>query len=618
LIAGAVSVPLIQLFMPQRSYLLIASPIAVTIACLIYLILAKRAPAEPARSLPSPSTRRASFYLRLNLLFAGLFLFSLLTLLLRPELYVRPPAYFVAIALMAAILTLELFFLPRNKAYDQLILFKIILIVLYVQWSQHFLFSGLLGIDPTWHERFTWRILNAGHVPEGFDYSRMPVMHLVFGSTQLISGLDYKLSAALVMAAVQVSLLIFTYLLGRQILSRQIGLLAVLLLGLNPYYIEPALFFISNVFALFLYPATLYILFKLRRSKPVAATILLLLLFAALINTHILGAFAMAIILGALLVSYALSQKESSGAHTPPVTGMVTALFSVGMFTHWMYFSGNLKSIPDTIRKFMVLEKYLDVPVSPYHVAQFIGFGEYLLFFLGFLVYYGLAALGMLRLISQRGERERFSWGFTVGFVLLFTIISFAILQMAYPIRWFWISTLVAALPAAIGLSFLVGWLKYHAKGVALALSVLALSFLMITAPKGNYTTSFYSPNTLIRLATTEAELQGFDTLRELFTRSVVKVDRSGIYPFAHGGLFRGYIGHLSPWLEEKDFTPFWADYDYLLVIREMILQEPFYGRGGFEKIDYDPREVLEEQKFNRIYDSRSVSAFTPTITLSE
>lgn len=620
---GMPGVPLVMLLMPHRAYLVMGIPIAMVVISAVYLLLARRHTADPSAILPLPPREKGRLLVHLNIAFTVLFAYSLLVLLTRPELYTRPVAYFIATALAAAVLAAEVLFLPRNKTYDSLLLLKIVMVVFSVQWSQHLLFSGPLGIDATWHSRFTANLLASGQIDRSSSYAEFATMHLMFGSAQLLGNLDFKTAALLVMSAAQVSLLTFTYLLGRHLFSRPVGLLATLLLGLTPYYIEPALFFVPNVFALFFYPAVIYIL-MLRHSLSYATiTIVLLVLFAALIFAHPLGAMAMGIILASIYLGCILSPRSGSERVLRLASNILVSLFFVGMLTKWMYLGEAFKYIPRTILQALEFERYLAPPSSSMasiRAVQLMSFGEYLMYFLGFLLYYSLAVLGILRLVSRRDWAKEFAWGLTAGLMLLFTVAAFALLRMAYPERWFWMSTVALALPAAVGLAFVLSPLKVNARRLALPVVAGGIIFLSITTPRSNYTTSIYSPNSLIRLATTESELTSVDTLRAMFPRSTVKVDRALIYPFAYAGPFEGSIGDLFPWLAWQDFTSFWVRAEYphtLIVIRKMITRSAFYGRGGFAKIDYDPRELLEEQRFGRIFDSGTVAAFTPTVKYS-
>jgi len=160
-------------------------------ACIAYLSIG-RGMGFPGISEP---TRSRSLYLLLNILFFSALLFSILSLYLRPDPYVRPLSYFISIVIMVGILAVEILFLPRSKPYTYFVLTKIIMIPLSLAWSQLLIFPTLNGDDPFWHQWFTQSILDSGFISGSSGYARLPVMHLVSGATSLVTGLGYKMGA---------------------------------------------------------------------------------------------------------------------------------------------------------------------------------------------------------------------------------------------------------------------------------------------------------------------------------------------------------------------------------------------------------------------------------------
>ena len=64
---------------------------------------------------------------------------------------------------------------------------------------------------------------------------------------------------------------------------------------------------------------------------------------------------------------------------------------------------------------------------------------------------------------------------------------------------------------------------------------------------------------------------------------------------------------NLSDQLVTGDFSDLRST---VVVIRQEIVRYPFRISGGIYRLDYDPRLVLHDQGFSKIYDCRAASAF--------
>ena len=235
------------------------------LACATYLIIRKRLLLLGSSSLQALALNRPA-YLILNIAFLALFTYSLLSVDLRPELYSRPLGYFIATAIMATILAVEILFLPRGKAYESFVLVKIMLIALSLRWMPQFIFPGLIGVDPWGHQMFTAQILEAGSIPGGYPYSNLPVMHLIIVATSLITDLSYKFATMLSISLLHVVGLIFVFLLGRFVFDSKVGLLAALLLGVAAYWINLGMGIHPTTLALVLVAMLIYMIFKARQD----------------------------------------------------------------------------------------------------------------------------------------------------------------------------------------------------------------------------------------------------------------------------------------------------------------------------------------------------------------
>ena len=137
----------------------------------------------------------------------------------------RPLSYFILIAILVGILTLETILLPLDRKYTVIILIKYCILFLFLRWTPQVLFQDVGGFDPYWHKWFTDSIVQVGYIPIDEAYSLLPSLHLLVGSVMLLINSDYKTSSILAVSLLQTASYIFVYLLGNQIYNRKIGLL---------------------------------------------------------------------------------------------------------------------------------------------------------------------------------------------------------------------------------------------------------------------------------------------------------------------------------------------------------------------------------------------------------
>ena len=315
------------------------------LACAVYLLTRRNLPLS---AIPSIDQIRANpwLYKVLNILFFLLLSYSILSIYLIPELYTRPLGYFISIALMAAIVAVEILFLSPNKSRIYFALFKIIILGLSLRWSQQLIFPSLVGIDPWAHQWFTLKILDAGHIPEGWGYSKLPVFHLITGAAMLITDLNYKMATMLSIGLLQVVCdTLFVFLLGRFILNAKVGLLAALLLMVANLHIVYGFWTIPNTAAVTLILPIIYLLFKIRKEKPTLAVSLSLLLMAVLILTHPIVTMCLAILLFVFWAGFQIYARLYGEKSATPVTLTIAILFTVAMFGYWTYVSGHLSGL---------------------------------------------------------------------------------------------------------------------------------------------------------------------------------------------------------------------------------------------------------------------------------
>jgi len=572
------------------------------LACATYLIIRKRLLVLGPSSLQALALNRPA-YLILNIAFFALFTYSLLSVDLRPELYSRPLGYFIAIAIMVTILAVEILFLPRGKAYESFVLVKIMLIALSLRWIPQFIFPGLIGVDPWGHQMFTAQILETGSIPGGYPYSNLPVMHLIIVATSLITDLSYKFATMLSISLLHVVGLIFVFLLGRFVFDSKVGLLAALLLGVAAYWINLGMGIHPTTLALVLVAMLIYMIFKARQERSIILTCLYLLVMGVLILTHTVTALCMAILLFSFWFGFELYKKMYRDRFDVPVTLWLAILFTVAMLSWWTYVSGHITAVAELIKYGFRIERW--VLAEP---MVGVSFSEWLLYMLGFLLFYAFSIIGVLPMLTRRlGNRHSFA--LVLGGLVLLAIAFLSVplgLTGVLPQRWWWNSHLILAIPAAVGLFSVCSWFKgKFSRALVLATLILVLSFFSITAAGANFDNRIYTKNTAARYAFIESEFSAMDTISKISDGKVgVATPAARFYLEFNRNV---PVKEIAANLSTRDFSNCTG---MIVMIRDEVVKNYFDFTGGGMKLDYDPREALVEQGFSHVYDCGSVSAF--------
>jgi hypothetical protein len=563
-------------------------------------------------------------YRLLNILFFCLLTYSVAAFQLRPELYTRPLGYFIAMAAMAATLAIEILFLPLRKSAAYFALFKIIIIGLSLAWSQLLLYPGIVGDDPWLHQLFTLKILDAGHIPAGYPYSKLPAMHLLVGGTSLITGLDYKMAAMLSVSLLQVVCnILFIFLLGKFIHSAKVGLLAALLLGVADWHISFAQLAVPNSMGVVFIPIIVYLLFKLRQEKPKTSICLSALLTAVLILTHTVATVMLVMLLFSIWLGFAAYKRLLHQAVPEARIFLVPAVVLTGAsLVYWIFFSGRVASLINLAQQFRIKFLTIFLPgVSPppgglsplqvavaYYQGHVVPVSEYLFNNLGFFLFCAFALIGAF-VIFSRSLRTRYGFVLVIAGLIILAVSFFVM----YNIQGWLIGRFNCFLQVllAIPLGVAILWLaslpgRKIASACLVGITVLVLSFLMVMSPQSNQDNLTFSPNTIVRYAFTQSELEAMNTAANIYNGTIASDE---VYKFLESlpGL-DDRIVNINVDLSSRNFTDC---QDKLVLIRKEIVVNPFRISLLFPfRLDYDPRQALTEQGFSRVYECGSVSGF--------
>lgn len=598
---------IIYLSLHTNRLLYVTVGILILISCLIWLFIRKRT------SLNEIGLQSPSIYLTLNVIFFLFLACSILSIRFTPTLYERPLLYFIFLSIMSGIVVLEILFVHSKKQLA-LILFQIMIIGLSLVWSQVLIFPSVVGLDTWFHQMFTLNTLNAGFIPEGYMYSNLALMHLEIGSTSLVTGLNYKLATMFSISFLQVLCgILFVFLLGKLLFNEKVGLLASLLLMVGNYYIHMGVWAIPNTIAAVLIPIIIYVLFKIRDEKRLIGVSLTALFMITLIFSHTITAMCMAIILFVSWFALKVYNKIHHEHRKTPVTFTIAIFFIVTMFSWWSYASGHITTLVKLIEWGFSIDFFIQAPKEILGYIATVPFSEQLFNQLGMFLFFALSLIGCFYMISRKyGSSHTFimtivgATPLAIGFFSLIT--GHSVVEQ----RWWYFSQILLALPLAITFFLLYGVTKNKfSKPILLLFLTFFLSFMMITSPIANTDNHTFSPNTGIRFASTESEIR---TAAFFVEKSVYNISSDYDYftnpsssiPVNYYNISYSRIKSIDTSLITGEFE---RNRD-IIIIREKIVDKPFRLFGQPFKLNYDPKQSLNEQGFSKIYDCNSVTAF--------
>jgi len=505
------------------------------VSCLIWLRVRN---VGVLRNLDTPPSYE--LFLLGNVLF---FLFlgcAVLSFQLRADVYVRPLTYFIFAALMASALALEVLTSDTKGKSAWLILTQIIILGCTLQFSELLLFPSVVGADPWADQQFTLQLISSGHIPQlaGFQYTTLPSFFLTVASTSVLSGLGYKWS---VMLSVELSLIItctlFTFLLGKSLISAKAGLLGGLLLVTANQFINMGFWTIPTTFGGILLLMAVYLLLKSRHQNRSAYLLILLIVMAALVTAHTISAMALALALIsgliALIVWHRLRRPEVGRSNLLSIR--VAEIFIVAMFAWWAFVSGSFAAVITLIQTQSVeaitqINGGTNIPGMPLWLQG--------LSAAGICAFAALAAIGCFYMISQKfGNRSGFVL-VSMGIIPVIVGFSRAFGAFLEAERWIFFAQILYAVPLAVTALILVALVRgTGAKALFLMSAVGLLTLGMILSPTANIDNHLFGSPTWERPTLTASELTAVQTIGqkssgEIFSDSTYMNDANLYYNY--------------------------------------------------------------------------------------
>jgi hypothetical protein len=528
-----------------------------------------------------------------NTIFISLYILCIFSLYFHSIPFERPILFFILYICMISLVLMQIFLGDNNYL---IILSKIIFLVLFYILTQALLFDSLMSIDSYYHLFITNMIINNGSVADfgtGYTY----LFHFLHAEVQLISGLDYNYSNLLfVLPSVMICTVLTIFLIGRELITPQVGLFASFILICSTYFLSFSINLIPNSFSTIFLLFALFCLLKIYETKNyIQHTILLFLFITYTTLTHILTSLVLLIMLSSFIFFINLRGNEN---HNLKNIGFMLIAFSIVTFfavaIYMLFLFSN--SISFLISGMNIYQsRPADSLRAIVHVVR--PTIEVLHENISLYIFWIISIPGCLYLIQKSNKNIKqiaFSFAALLFFAFFFLIIMTG--REIINLRMYYIISFIVCIFAAIFIILTFqSTKKTYAKAGVIVITLLLCIICFISLP-ANITNALYPTLAGPQVYPFESELSMISSLRTMGSKPLAS---DTIFEYTESRLGRADITSIDAsiyyldFLHEKDHT--------------IILSDSIFKMTPGKEIFFPEKEVvtyaLVSNKFSKIFD---------------
>jgi hypothetical protein len=532
------------------------------------------------------------------------------------EAYTVSISFYIIISTLYCIIAAEIFFISKESKLKYIPLLQILIVSLLFRFVIYSQFPSILGVDPWENSTMINDIISKGYFSSKYMYSLFPMFPLSNVASSLATGLDYKLCLFLTTGIIELSSIVFVFLLGKSICNFKTGILASLFLS---FYSSHIAFGTHSIIAMSMgitfFSIIGYLIIKNHKEESLKINILVIFFLVISILTHtIVTTVCLLLLLSFLIGKYLYKFLENKNINKITVTFTLTCLFGILMIAYWMWVSGYLGYVIESIKfAFQVAQGEYGPPAIH---AERINFYESLFGNIEDLLIMLLLFLGGLVWLNKKNRTlERY---YLFSFVSIVYLILFIVENTGYdailPDRWRPFLYIFLSIFICFPLIELSTKLKILGKIVTISI-IFILSFIMIISNVANIEAPLY--NSTFRHALEKSEMNSADFIYHNYNGT--------IYTDTYHSLYSLYIRNeyiFSKDIDTYNISFFRNDTKALTgisLIRDYTLKNYFIVEPSIKKpIGYSGSKLIEGKKFNihifdeanKIYDCNSVFIF--------
>jgi len=590
--------------------------VTIFLASLVYLLLRKRILSRSSAEIPSTKTAN----LLINITFWLLYIITVSILYL--NLYFRPTSYFILISLMAGIIGVEIMCYSEGRSILPIFL-KIIVLSINIQAGIWYNFPTFSGSDVYWHASICEMVANSGYVPP-FEISNKyyftPLSYTFVAIIQILCQQSTK-DSIFVFAVLVSILMVFVYLIGRDISGPREGLLAALVLSLTNSVIQYAFVnYTPSVLCFCYFLVILYLLFKIVACEQynIQNTLLLIFLSTVSIFTHQLSSFVILTALFSVYIMYLILEFRERKNTTRFFTRYLSLLVIV-LFFQWFYslVTENCSFFEFVFRPF-VRDFLGDTPYEGMEIlrgaASTVTFLDTILTSLPYTFPVFFAIGGVLLWLNSKDFKKLLV---ITPIIILYAIIySFPMLGMRNLLtdRWMpFLSVFLCLVIAAYILNIANISMQRMVKVSIVLLIMTSFCFVMVITPGINKDNPIINKDATVRNQFTSAEVAGMDTLTNIVVGPIKSDSNYFLLKKSDLKATQTYISMSLDYVFGNELSD---QTNTLIAIRRCGMTEPFAfntAKRGISEMRYLPEHFLDKfdrPQYDLIYDNKEVVGY--------
>jgi hypothetical protein len=547
---------------------------------------------------------------KLFILFAILFYcISVIAVLLREEPYSRPLLYFVCMSISAGCLFSAIVYSRPKRTHVLMIFCIILLYAVNLRVAPLVLFPNVVGTDPWFYQFFTTQIISGGHIPTGYDYSRLPIFPLEVAITAIISTMGYKYACFSSIGVIQVVVdLLAVYIIGLRLFGSKIGLISALVVSFSCHHINRGFEIIANTLGgSIIVILVLILLFFEFKNRFVKYSMVILFMMLLIMCHTIASVTFLSLLAGYYFLCTIYGISHASQKYSSKISYLFLLIFVILTLLWWSYASGHLGTIVESIAWGLKIDTHSmgSLPVSSGN--------EKLISYAGMLLGFSASFTGFYFMISPKynSSKSYLSFIFAGIGIILLAIGFFPYLGglniLGY--RWWYVAQIFLAIPLSLTICIiLISFGSTNKSIIVMSILISGLAFLMIISPISNPDNHALTPISAERTSFIESEILGAQFASTYYSGLI-----SSDYLFStckssslFGNLFQRDYADLRSLDGELVSGAFKMD-NSMKILRQYTVSNNFRTGHNLAKIHYDPRNKLEMCGFSKIYSSADV-----------
>ena len=582
---------------------LIILGLSTSFICFSYLYIKRKKPEE------TTNISNRVFYI-LFITFSFLLSSSLL-ILYYSEPYTIPISFYIIISASYAVIAAEIFFINKESKLKYIPLFQILMVSLLFRLAIYYQFPSIVGVDPFGNYAMTGDIISRGYFPLEYPYSKFPIFPINSAVSLLTTGLEYKLCLFFTVGIIELLSIVFVFLLGKTICNFKTGVFAALFLSFCPFNIAYGTHsIIAMSVGITFFSIICYLIIKNHIKKSLKISIIIFLFLALLILTHVVAStICFLLLLSFLFGKHLYKFIENKQMDEKTVTFSLASFFGVAMLGYWMWVSGYIGYIAESIKFVFDVSKREFVMGHVYRGS--IDFYQFLFENLEYNIILLLLVLSVLVWLNKKNRTlERYYLLSFVGLIyLVIYVVGIMGIDVILPNRWYPFLYLLMSIFICFGLMEMQTKLKKSGKIITISV-IFVLSFTMIISNFANVNAPLYTSTN--RLSLEESEMNSADFIYYESNKTI----HTDIY---YSRYFNAFLKKDVNIYNISYFENETVENNGIFILRDYTLKNYFEIIEEFEKhVGYSTSTLIKGEKINmglfdeanKIYDCDSVKIY--------